>query len=59
MVVIRCVERSFRQSDNLGWAQCSFVNDLFGFPSRKKIKVIYKGMIARECQGVLGNAKKY
>lgn len=58
MVVIKCVQSSFKQRKNLGWAQHCFVNDLVGFPSRKKGKAIYEGMIARECQCVPGNSKK-
>jgi len=57
--MIRCVQSSLRQRENLGWEQHCFVNDLVEFPSRKKIKAIYEGMTARECQGVPGNARKY
>ena len=54
MIVIMCVQSSFRQRENLDWAQHVFVNDLVGFPSRKKGKAIYEGMTTRECQGVQG-----
>lgn len=59
MVVIRHVQISFRQRDNLGWAQHCFVNDLVGFPSGKKSKAIYEGLTTKECQGVPRNARKY
>ena len=59
MVVRRFVQGSFKQRENLGWAHHFFVNDLVGFPSRKKSKAIYEGMTARECQGVPGNSRKY
>ena len=59
MVMIRRVQSSFRQRENLGWAHHCFVNDLVGFPSCKKSKAIYEGMTTRECQGVQGNARKY
>lgn len=39
MVVIRCVQCNFRQSENLGWAQHFFVNDLVGFPCCKKVRL--------------------
>ena len=57
MVVIRCGKSNFKERDTLGWAQRCFSNDLVGFPSCKKSKAIYGGMIARECQGVPGNVR--
>ena len=59
MVVIKHGKSHFRKRENLGWAHHCFVNDLVGFPSCKKSNAIYEGMIARECQGVLGKAQKY
>jgi len=65
MFMIMRVQSSFRQRDNLGWAQHCFVNDLVGFPGRKKSKPIYEGITTRECQvvpyacQVLRNAKKF
>lgn len=59
MVVIRHVQSRFRQRENLCWEKHIFVNDLVGFPSQKKSKVVYEGLKARECQGVPGNSRKY
>jgi len=41
MIVIRHGQRNFIERETLGWAQHCFSNDLVGFPSYKKIKVIY------------------
>ena len=44
MVVIRCGQINFKERETLGWAQYCFSNELVGFPSRKKSKVIYEGV---------------
>ena len=41
MVVIRCGKRNYRERETLGWAQYCFANELVGFPSRKRSKVVY------------------
>ena len=56
MVTSRVGQSSFRQMETLGWAQHRFSNNLFGFPSHKKSKVIYDDMKAKEYQGVSGNS---
>jgi len=40
MVVIRRGKIHFRERETSGWAQYCFANELVGFPSRQKSKVI-------------------
>ena len=44
MVVIRRGQSNFRERETLGWAQHGFANELVGFPSRKKNKVVYESV---------------
>ena len=44
MVVIRRGQRNFKERETLGWAQYYFSNELVGFPSHKKSKVICEGV---------------
>ena len=54
MVVIRRGQRNFRERETLGWAKYCYANELVGFLSHKKSKVIHEGMKTRECQHVQG-----
>ena len=40
MVVIRHGQSNFKERETLVWAQYCFANELVGFPSHKKSKVI-------------------
>jgi len=44
MVMIRHRQINFRERETLGWAQYCFANELVGFPSRKKSKLICEGV---------------
>ena len=44
MVVIRHGQTNFRGRETLGWVEYCFANELVGFPSRRKSKVICRGV---------------
>ena len=46
MVVISGGQRNFREMETLGWGQYCFSNELFGFPSHKKVRLSVRVLVS-------------